>query len=140
MASPNVDLVGAIFAPWERGDFSSADWASYDIEFTIADGPARGTWTGRAAMAEAWRNFLRSWADFRAVAEEYRELDAERVLVLTQLEGRGRTSALDVGAMRTAGAHVFHLDGGEVMRLIVSADREQALADLGLASEADASR
>jgi hypothetical protein len=137
MASANVELVRSIFSPWEQGDFSSGDWASYDIEFTIADGPTRGTWTGQAEMAEAWRDFLRNWSNCRALAEDCQELDNTRVLVLSRLMGRGRTSALDVGEMQTAGAHLFEIEHGEVIRLVIYGDRERALSDLGKASEPD---
>ena len=130
--SQNLDLVRSIFAAWAHGDFGSSFWASYDVEFTIADGPARGTWTGRAAMATAWRDFLRGWVDFRAFADECRELDGGRVLVLSHLTGRGKPSALDVGEMRTTGAHIFHIENGEVIKLVVYGDRNRALADLGL--------
>src|SRR5436305_1555079 len=128
--SENVDLVRSIFADWERGEFGSAAWASYDVEFTIAEGPARGTSTGKAAMAEAWRDFLHRWVDFRAAADDYRELDDQRVLVLSSLTGRGRSGTLDVGEMRAQGAHLFQIEHGEVVRLVVYGDRERALSDL----------
>jgi hypothetical protein len=80
--SANLDLVCSIFADWERGDFSSVEWAHPEIEFVIADGPERGTFRGRAGLAEAMRTLFREVEDFRGDAEEYRELDAEQVLTL----------------------------------------------------------
>jgi ketosteroid isomerase-like protein len=134
MALTNLDLVHSILAAWERGDFSSAEWAHPEIEFVIADGPAPGSWTGRPGLAEGWRSFLSAWEDWRGEAEEYRELDGERVLVLLNASGRGKTSGLDLGQMRAKGANLFHFRGGKVTRLVVYLDTECALADLGLAS------
>src|SRR5687768_1260153 len=74
----NVDIVRSICADWERGDFSSAEWAHPDIECVFADGPTPGTWIGKAGMAKGWGDFLRAWEEFRAKPEGYRELDSER--------------------------------------------------------------
>ena len=131
--SENLDLVRSIYAAWERGDFSSAEWAHPEIEYVIADGPAPGSWTGLAGLAEGWRDFLSAWEDFRVEAEEYRELDGERVLVLVHLSGRGKTSGLELGQMQAKGASLFHIRDGKVTRLVAYWDRERALADLGLA-------
>src|ERR1043166_7759847 len=95
--SENLDLVRSIYAAWEQGDFSSAEWAHPDIEFVMADGPAPGSWTGLDGMAEGWRDFLIGWADFHGKPEEYRELDGERVFVLTHFSARGKKSGLEVG-------------------------------------------
>jgi ketosteroid isomerase-like protein len=102
--SENLDLVRSIYADWERGDLSSAEWADPEIEFVIADGPSPGQWTGVSGMAQGTRDILSAWDDLRIHAEEYRELDDERVLALDHGIGRGRTSGLDIGQMRTKGA------------------------------------
>jgi ketosteroid isomerase-like protein len=136
VASANLSLVRSIYADWERGDYSSTDWAHPDIEYVHADGPAPGSWRGLAGMAEAWRDVLGAWEGYRAEVEEYRELDAERVLVLAHPRGHGKTSGLELGQMRTKGAQLLHVRGGKVTRLVFYFDRERAFADLGLAPEA----
>jgi ketosteroid isomerase-like protein len=134
--SANLDLVRSLFAAWERGDFfSSADWADSEIEVVIADGPEPGTWAGLAGLAEATRSRLSAWEDLRMEAEEYRELDDERVLVLFHRSGRGRTSGLDLAQMRSRGADLYHVRDGKVTRIVAYFDRERALADLGLAPD-----
>ncbi len=130
-----LDLVRSIVAAWERGDYSSADWADPEIEFVIADGPDPASWTGLPSMVEAWREFLGAWEEFRVEADEYRELDGERVLVRIHRRGRGKTSGAELGQMRSKGAQLFHVRGGKVTRFVRYFDRERALADLGLAPE-----
>jgi ketosteroid isomerase-like protein len=134
MDSANLELVRSIFARWDRGDYTSTEWADPEIEFVIPYGPdAIGT-TGLAGMEAAWRNFLSTWEEgYRAEADEYRELDDERVLVTNTYNGRGKTSGLDVRQIDTRGATVLHIRAGKVTRLVLYWDLDQALADLGLA-------
>ena len=134
--SENMDLVRSIYAAWERGDFRSSAWAHPEIEYVIADGPAPGRWTGPAGMAEGARDWINAWEDLCIEADEYRELDGERVLALVHYSGRGKTSGTELEAMRAEAATVFHVRDGKVTRLVNHFDRERALADLGLAREA----
>ena len=140
MPSGNADLVRSVCAAWERGDFSSVEWAHPEIEFVLADGPSPGAWKGLADMAEAWRSSLSSWEEYRVKAQEFRELDDERVLVLHQMSGRGKASGLDLAQMRTGTASLFHARGGKVTRLVLYYNSDRTLADLGLAPEAGSTR
>jgi len=61
-------------------------------------------------------------------------LDEERVLVLNRYGGRGKTSRLELGeAGGMKVATLFYVGGNKVTRLVGYNNREQALADLGLA-------
>jgi ketosteroid isomerase-like protein len=132
--SENLDLVRSIYADWEFGNFSSSDWAHPEVEVVIADGPAPGKWTGRAGMAQSHREFLSAYEGLRMVANEYRELDEERVLVLVRIEGRGKTSGMDLRDIMSdrKAADLFHIRDGQVIRLVIYYDTEDALADLGV--------
>jgi ketosteroid isomerase-like protein len=132
--SENLDLVRSIYDGWERGDYSSAQWAHPEIQFVRPDGPSPGAWVGPAGMADATREWLNTWEDSRAEVDEYRELDNERVLVLVRYLGRGKLSGLDIEQVASRGAQVFHVRGGRVTRFVQYLSRERALADLGLES------
>jgi ketosteroid isomerase-like protein len=133
MSQKNIGLVRSIFAAWERGDYSSAEWAHPEIELVIADGPTPGSWTGVAEMAEVWREALSAFEELRVEPDEYRALDDERVLVLVHFSGRGKTSGLEVGDIHMKGANLFHVRDGEVTRLVLYWDREHAFVDFGVA-------
>jgi hypothetical protein len=87
-------------------------------------------------MAERWSDFLRAWEDYRTDGEKYRELDAERVLVLAHFSARGKISGVQIRQLWAKGATLFHISDGKVTKLVTYHDRERALADLGLAPEA----
>lgn len=136
MASANVELVRSVFAAWEHGDFSSADWADPEIEFVLADGPDPGSRTGRAEMAEGWRATLAAFEDYRLTAREYQEIDDGRVLVIASRMGRGKTSGVELDQVGD-GAVLFCLRDGRVTRMVGYWEARRAFADLDLAPEAD---
>jgi ketosteroid isomerase-like protein len=132
MASSNLELVRSIYAAWERGDYTSVDWAHPEIEYVIADGPAPGEWTGLAGIAKGWSTVMGVFKDSRVVAIEFREVDEERVFVLNNFTGRGKTSGVDLAHLQAEGATLFHLRDGKVTRLVGYFDRQRALAELDL--------
>jgi hypothetical protein len=128
----NLDLVRSICAPWAQGDFSSTEWADPNIEYAHVDGPSPGRWIAVAAMGDAFREVLNAYAGYEVVAEEYRELDHERILVLHRYNGRGRTSKIEIAQIASKGADLFHISHGRVTKLILYWQLRRAFADLGL--------
>jgi hypothetical protein len=140
----NLDLVRSIYADWERGDFRSANWADPNIEYTVEEfGPlVAQAWIGPAGMAEGARSMIEVIDQGRIEAEDYRELDGHRVLMLDRRSGTFKHSGIEYGGSgghrQWWGAHLFHISNGKVTRLVAYSDRDRALADLGLAPEGDA--
>jgi len=130
--SDNLDLVRSILASWERGEMISdqwSEWAHPEIEMVVVGGPEPSSHTGLADAAPSIEAFLNLWDDYRVKADEYRELDDERVLVLTSQSGRGRGSGVETSQAR---ATLFHIRDGRVTRRVNYWDRDRAVADLGL--------
>jgi len=127
-AQSNLSIVRSISNAWERGDYSSVEWADSDIQFVIADGPEAGRCAGRAGLAPSLQEFGSAWDEYHSRVEEYRELD-DGVLVLTYATGRGKASGVEIGGQR---ANRFQLQDGKVTSLVVYWDRTRALADAGL--------
>jgi ketosteroid isomerase-like protein len=136
MSRENVELVRSIFSAWERGDFSSVEWAHPEIEWVIPDGLSPARWSGLAGLVEGERDFLRGWQNYHLEVDEYRELDDDRVLVLVHSSGRGRASGLELAEIgERGGAAWVQVRDGKVTKLVTYYDRERAFADLGLAPE-----
>ncbi|HKP88506.1 MAG TPA: nuclear transport factor 2 family protein [Thermoleophilaceae bacterium] len=130
--SKNLEAAQSIWAAWERGDFSPVEWADPDIEFVQADLPGESPEVGITAMNRAWREFLSSWDGFHIRADEYRELNAERVAVLATFGGRGKHSGVDVGQTEMKGVMAFDFRGPKVGRMVMYYGRDRGLEELGI--------
>src|ERR671937_125340 len=102
----------------------------------MADGPTPGRWQGVAGLAEVMRDWIDAWQGFRGEAEEYSELDNERVLVLVHMKGRGKTSGLELEHLGAKAATLYQIREGKVTRLVCYFDRDRSLTDFGLQAEA----
>jgi ketosteroid isomerase-like protein len=128
MSQENVEIVRGIYRAWQRGDFSSYDWADPAIEFHIRSGPDDAVHHGVEAMGRAWRDWLGAWEDFKTECPEF--IDAgDEVLVLATFRGRGRASGLPIEGM--PGAALFSLRDGKVVRLGTYTDPAEARQELG---------
>jgi ketosteroid isomerase-like protein len=128
MSQENVEIVRALFARWNEGDYSSTDWADPDIAFVMKT-PGGGTSQGVEAMRDSWRNFLRAWEEFQGMPQKVIET-GNQVLVLNEFGGRGSASGVPIRGMR--GAALFTFEAGRVVRLALFTDWEEALEAAGM--------
>jgi ketosteroid isomerase-like protein len=129
--SANLDLVRSIYAKWERGDFSSTEWADAGIEFAFLDGPEPGCWTGIAQMADVWRRVLSEFDGFGTEGARYLELEDGRIAALTRFHGRAKQSGLELSQMPSDQLAIFEVRDGRIVRIELAWDAA-VLAHLGL--------
>jgi hypothetical protein len=111
---------------------SSTVWADPEIEFVVHGGLYSVRAKGLAEMAASVREVFAEMEDWHDVAEECREVDANRVLVLSRFTRRGRSSGVNLMGTPQRAARVFAIHEGKVTRMHAYWDRDRALADLGL--------
>jgi ketosteroid isomerase-like protein len=126
--SENLDLVRSIYANWERGDGSEAEWTHPDFEADLTavypDQPIlRGIDEARRFRDTAWGTSQ------HFEPERYFDVDDERVLVFVRGRATGQSSGAAVEAQL---AHMLTIRNGLVVRLKVYSDRAEALHAAGL--------
>ncbi|HLY51342.1 MAG TPA: serine acetyltransferase [Solirubrobacteraceae bacterium] len=128
-----LDVVIPIYAAWERGDYSSTDWADPGIECLQVDGSARRRWTGRDGIAQANEQLLGATDHVSLLATDYCELGDQQVLIRFVRRGRRKSGG---GLSPVEGAHLFQFQDDSVTRLVAYSSSARALADLGIAPKA----
>jgi ketosteroid isomerase-like protein len=128
MSEANVEIVKEIFSAWERGDFTSNDWADPEIEFSIP-GPDLHVHRGIEAAGRAWAEWLGAFDEFSVAGEEF--FDAgDKIVVQQVFRGKGKGSGIPIDEI--PGAAVFTLRDGKVTRFQGYVTLEEALASAGI--------
>ncbi len=107
----DLELVKGIFRAWERGDFSSVDWAHPDISYDVP-GPTDET-RGIEGMSNHWAEWLRSYRGLRIEGRRYYQA-GDKVVVDQVFHGEGRSSGIPLDQI--AGAAVLTVGDGKVIR------------------------
>jgi ketosteroid isomerase-like protein len=123
----NVEIVRSIHRAWEKGDFSSADWADPDIEYSPPH--ERRLSRGVTEMGRRFGEWIAAWENLRVSAEKIVGAD-DRVVVLNRFQGRGKESGTPT--VDFSGASFFTLREGKVVILEFFWDHQEALEAAGL--------
>jgi ketosteroid isomerase-like protein len=83
---------------------------------------------GREGTERYLEEISDTWSEFRAIAEEYRDL-GDRVLLLGRFEGRGKGSGVPVDAQLGT---LYDFRDGKMLRSRVYLDHGEALRAAGL--------
>jgi len=131
MSGENLSLVQEGLARFNRGDFErSVELFSPKIEWdTRAAVPDGDIYRGRDEVLAYWRSIGERWADFRIEADEWIEVDAETILMLGRLIGRGHESGVPI---ESSWDQVWRFRDGELIACENHSDRATARRAAGL--------
>lgn len=130
MSKESVEIVKRAidaFSDKAVGDFAALTTA--DLEWKVGLAAVEGeVFRGREGIETYFARLSSAWAEFRFLAEEFRDL-GDVVLVFGRLEGLGRAGGVPVVSPVCA---VWELRDGLIFRLRAYLDRGEALKAVGL--------
>jgi len=132
MSRENVEFVRAVYAEWERGNFS-AGVDRYDPDAVLVQGegfPEAGWYQGLAGFANYMHTFLDAWEKVTIEAEEL--IDAGDSVVAAVLQtgiGKGSGASTEFRFFQ-----VWTFREGKVIRLEVIRDRDAAFEAAGISA------
>jgi ketosteroid isomerase-like protein len=134
MSWENVELTKRAWDAWIRGDldavFERFD-AAVEWDTTSYEGwPEDDVYHGHEGVRRFFEEWLASWESYEAGADEFIDVDGERVLVLCWQAGRGPGSRVPV---HMDWAQICTWKDGLCVRMEAYSDRGAALEAVGLA-------
>jgi ketosteroid isomerase-like protein len=134
MSRENVEVVGRALEAWQRDDLDAfislydpaIEW--YAVFERLTGGDA-SCYRGIEGIRQMWSVYRTEFEDFEVWADELRDVDEDRVLLLGHLRWRGPTSGIE---SESALGMVFTLRHGKVVRSMDYLTHEEALEAVGL--------
>jgi ketosteroid isomerase-like protein len=132
MSRENVEFLRAVYAEWERGNFS-AGVDRYDPEAVLVQGeefPEAGSYQGLDGFADYMHTFLDAWEKVTIEAEELVDAGDSVVAAVLQVGiGKGSGASTELGYFQ-----VWTFRDGKVIRLEVIRDRDAAFEAAGIST------
>jgi uncharacterized protein len=133
MSQQNVEIAKRVIAAFNRRDVDAIfECVNSDIEWfpampvTFGGGALRG----REGIESYIREVSDTWEEYRVVAQDFRDLGDDQVLVLSRVEGRGAGSG---GLVDAEMGQIFDFRAGKISRVRTYLDHGEALKAVGLA-------
>jgi ketosteroid isomerase-like protein len=131
MSQENVEIVRALMAAFNRGDWDTAlSYAAPDVTYDVSRDlhEWRGIYEGREGVRHAWEQFHEPWESLRIVIDEFVQVGEDTVVTHATGYLRGR-DGIEVTARQSG---VWTLRDGAVGAFASYNESEEALEAAGL--------
>jgi ketosteroid isomerase-like protein len=132
MSQENVEIAKRGVEAFNRRDldaFAATVTDDYEWVGAFLGSVEGGSYRGREGIARYFSEAEQTWEELSVTGEEFRDL-GDRVLVLGRMQGRGRSSGVEVNAAYTM---IVEFRAGRVSRTRAYLDHAEALRAAGLA-------
>ncbi len=130
MSQENVEIAKQVIDAFNQRHDSEYDPFTPDFEWfpSLPSAVGGGGYTGREGIDTALGELRDTWAEYRLLADEFRDL-GDRVLMLGRQEARGRGSGVPVDAPF---GMILDFRGDKISRMRSYNDHDEALRAAGL--------
>ena len=132
MSQDNVKLAKRVIDAFNGRDADAIfECVTPDIEWfpAVPVSFGGGVLRGREGIESYLRDVSDTWAEYRVLSEDFRDLGRDQVLVLSRVQGRGASSG---GRIDEAMGQIFDIRDGKVSRVRTYLDHGEALKAVGL--------
>jgi ketosteroid isomerase-like protein len=130
VSQENVEIVRGVMEAWAHDAPESAlAYLHPNVEFDARVRPDGKVWHGRDGVRQALIEWTGTWSDWRQDVERYIDAGDDRVVLLWRETGRAMGSGVPVSQQ---GATVVTIREGMIVSAVISLNRDQTLAALGL--------
>ncbi len=131
MSQKNVELVERAIAALNARDIEGyLACCAENVRLETPLAPIGGVYEGTDGIRRFLTDVEDAAPDFRIELDGVEEVDSKRLIAFVRTSSTGRASGIPLAAATT---NVYDLMDGKISRIRIFLDREQALADVGLA-------
>ena len=132
MSQENVEIVRRFYKCWNNHDLDGmlecVD-GEVCIDWSESRGPQSGIYVGHEGVIVFRNDLLEAFDDFRVEPLDPIELDAERLVTVTEVRGRGKESRIP---MQASGAVLWTVRDGRIVGGRLFQSKAEALEAVGL--------
>jgi ketosteroid isomerase-like protein len=106
--------------------------ADINVDWSDSRAPYSGTYRGHEGVMQFWTGLWDAWDEFSPEIEEVIECGRDRLVTVTMIRARGKTSGIEVAAR---GAVLWTVRDGRISQVKLFQGKDEALEAVGVSEQ-----